>query len=93
VENVSGNEKLFLYGQKCKYKMGHVFALLGRCATQAGSRRSFGTTYLSSRQEPVVQQMGYVAVEMLQLNRSRTQCRLAENTVMDNLFLYTCGIH
>jgi len=65
-----------LYGQNCKYKIGHVFVLLGRC-----------------RQEPIIQQTSYVAVEMIQLHRSKIQCRLVENAVMDNLFLCTCRIY
>ena len=68
--------------------MGHVFPLLGCFATQIGSRRRFGTTYLSHLQGPISQQMGYDDdVEMIQLHRSRIQCRFVEDTVMDNLFL------
>ena len=66
--------------------MGYVFALLERYETQVGSRRRFGTTYLSHPQEPIIQQMGYDAVEMIQIPRSRIQCRLVENIVVDNQF-------
>jgi len=43
-------------------------------------------------QELIIQQMGYDAVEMIQLHQSRIQCRLVENTVMDYVSLHLWNI-